>query len=113
MRVGDPPTLTSQSPAGTYQIVITNVGSDAITEVEVTEPLPDDLAYVDSSPSPSTEGQKVVWNFKYIAAGEEREIKVTVRLTRTLKPGEEYEPKQRTIINYTDSEGKRHTLRPK
>ena len=62
----------------TYQLVVTNQGPDAASDVLVTDPLPTGLTFVSASPGCGLSGQTVSCSLGALAAGTSQTLRVTV-----------------------------------
>lgn len=66
-----------------YSIVATNTSSDAsLRGVVVTDPLPEGVEYVSSSPAASVSGNMLTWNLGEMAPSASQPISITVRANR-------------------------------
>ena len=66
-----------------YTIRVSNPAKVAANNVVVTDPLPDGIAYVSSSPKATVAGQKLTWSLGTLGAGAGASISVTVKGTKT------------------------------
>ncbi|MCG3135811.1 MAG: hypothetical protein HMLKMBBP_03577 [Planctomycetes bacterium] len=68
----------------TYSITASNTSSDAsLRDVVVTDPLPEGVEYVSSSPAASVAGSTLTWNLGEMAPSASQPLSVTVRAKRT------------------------------
>jgi uncharacterized repeat protein (TIGR01451 family) len=79
------PAQASVNEAFRYQIVVTNPGKAAATNVQVTDALPDGIKYASSQPSAKVNGQNLAWSLGTLKPNESRSLSVTVSGTRTGK----------------------------
>jgi uncharacterized repeat protein (TIGR01451 family) len=82
-RVTSPPevTITKTGPSGVftgftraYTLTVTNTGSVALTDVVVTDYLPDLLSYTSSLPAGTVTGNQISWNLGTLNIGETKSI---------------------------------------
>lgn len=66
-----------------YGITVTNLAGDLdVRDVVVTDPLPDGIEYVSSSPAASVSGRTLTWNLGTMGPAASQNLTVTVRGTR-------------------------------
>jgi outer membrane biosynthesis protein TonB len=95
-----------------YQIVISNVGSDVISSVEIKESLPRQFEYAVSVPAATRGGQVLYWRIDKIAAKGSGRVSVRVKLRPGIALGQTPTLKHRLIVSYVDSKGNHHVYRP-
>jgi uncharacterized repeat protein (TIGR01451 family) len=62
-----------------YQIIVTNPGTTAATDVRLVDDLPADVEFVGASDGGRPVGNRVVWDFGTLAAGARRTVRLDVR----------------------------------
>jgi uncharacterized repeat protein (TIGR01451 family) len=78
------PSSVSTGFSGSYTLAVTNIGEVALHEVTVIDYLPDFLIYQDSTPTGTTDGNKITWNLGTLNIGNTRKIVVVLG---GVKPG--------------------------
>jgi uncharacterized repeat protein (TIGR01451 family) len=66
----------------TYQIIVRNPGSTAVTGVRVQDELPEGARCLRTEPAAQTSGQRLEWDLGALDAGAERRLRVEVRAER-------------------------------
>jgi len=66
-----------------YNIVVSNPSKVTATNAVLTDPLPEGIVYVDSSPKAAVAGQNLTWKLGDLAAGASKSVSVTVKGART------------------------------
>ncbi|MBC7228180.1 MAG: DUF11 domain-containing protein, partial [Thermoflexales bacterium] len=67
----------------TYTLVVTNNGPSVAWNVQVTDTLPPEVAFVSAAPAPASGPNPLVWTLGDLAVGETRRLTVTVRVLVT------------------------------
>lgn len=67
----------------TYDIVVTNTSDMDVTNATLTDPLPNGIEYVSSTPAASVSGNNLTWNLGTIEGGGTRTASIVVRATRS------------------------------
>jgi len=65
-----------------YEIVVRNVGRQAIAELHVEEPVPTDARIQKADPPAVRQGDRLIWDLPYLEVGGERRLKVELELSR-------------------------------
>jgi uncharacterized repeat protein (TIGR01451 family) len=103
------PTLHLKEPGdtSTYYLVVRNDTKGVITNLEIREHLPADLEFVSSKPQPiKQDSHNIVWQALKLGTSSADDYfvpTVTVRLLRSLKPGESLTSEQ--TVTYVDAQG--------
>jgi len=66
-----------------YAIQVTNPAKVAANNVVLIDTMPDGIAYVDSAPKATVDGQKLTWSLGKLGAGASSSVSVTVKGTKT------------------------------
>ena len=73
-----------------YTIVVHNSGLDTATNIEIRDPLPANITYLNDTANASTfyhSGRTYVWNFTSLAPGETIQFVINVKVNDTAGPG--------------------------
>lgn len=90
-----------------YDLVITNQGSNVARIVELESVWPEQLELMAADPATSTTGKgAIVWRFKELGAGEKRSIRVSFRVKPGIGVGTAIQVKN--ILTYEDRLGNRY-----
>ena len=90
-----------------FDLTITNRGSNLARVVELQGIWPDQLELIAAEPSNSSAGNgKILWNFKELGAGEKRTIKVSFRVKAGIGVGTSIQVKNQ--LSYEDQLGNRY-----
>lgn len=91
-----------------YELVVRNVGTAAVTNVRIEDELPTRTQFLGSEPAAETAGDRLSWTIGTMEAGTEKRIKVTV------KPLEEGEIRSRATVSFSSTvEARLKVTRPK
>jgi len=85
-RIGIKKTAPARAGVGdtiTYNIIVTNPGRAAATNVKVVDTLPDGITYVSSTPKATADGQTLTWSLGTLDKGKQAAIAVKAKTTRT------------------------------
>lgn len=101
---------TYRGQSGSYDLVVKNEGSYAISDVSIVERLSPGLEYVSSTPAPARQANQLVeWKQSQIRPHGEMRIRIFIRLTRNLKAEEELTTQQ--TITFRGAGGDLRTIR--
>ena len=90
-----------------FDLLITNRGSNLAKTVELRSTWPEQLELVAAEPaSDSMANGKIFWRFKELGAGEKRSIKVSFRVKKGIGAGASIQVKN--LLNYEDQLGNRY-----
>ena len=78
----------------TYELLVRNTGTVAISGGMLEDELPARVALISTEPSADTQGERLSWSLGHLEPGEEKRIKVTV------KPSEEGELRSRATVSF-------------
>jgi uncharacterized repeat protein (TIGR01451 family) len=89
------PGSTAYGQPVSYEIVVKNTGSVAVSHVRVDEEIGAGTKYVSAEPAGEINGDKVLWMLGALSAGEEKRIRVSV------KPGNEGDLQTKPRVTYS------------
>ena len=91
-----------------YELVVRNVGTAAVSNVRIEDELPTRTQFLGSEPAAETSGDRLAWSVGTMEASTEKRIKITV------KPLEEGEIRSRATVSFSSTvEARLKVTRPK
>ncbi|MFO0936410.1 MAG: hypothetical protein U0798_07870 [Gemmataceae bacterium] len=92
----------------TYEIVVKNEGSVAVWNVRIEDEIPTGSKYITSEPAADTANGRLSWGLGSLEIGASKRFRVTIR------PSEEGELRNRTVVNFAAAtENRMKVTRPK